>query len=279
MHACSSIIEHTLQSVQSHPSISPHASTLHAASRSPSASSHMPTATSRPMPPSSNLLSSVNLSTTISIDQPSNQSQSQAHSSTVDAHLLNPTEHRLFRTLHFLLLDTKKHILPMPNDASPSLNTIELFIYLFVPYLHSYLRKNEREFLSSPDLSRGMQLIWQPLFEHRQPNTPVFNSFVKPRGSLSVASDTQQDQRASGVVTVHSDHCAKDLTGTAMPNTEAQSRAPLVKMNSICSTMDSSLLTASVSSPGMLLILDLPADRVTHMNASMFRSSIVESSI
>lgn len=250
MHACSSIIEHTLQSVQSHPSINAHASIPHVASRSPSASSHVQTTTSRPMPPPSTLLSSVNLSTTISMDHPSNQSQSHACSLTVDAHLLNPTEHRLFRTLHFLLLDTNKQVLPMPHEASPSLNTIELFIYLFMPYLHSYVRKNEREFLSSPDLSRGMQLIWQPLLEHRQPNTPLFNSFVKPRGSISVASDTQQDQNASGGVTVHADDGIKDPVVAGMTKTDVHSRAPLVKMNSICSTLDSNLVTASVSNPG-----------------------------
>ena len=95
---------------------------------------------------------------------------------------LNATEIRLFHTLHYLILDssTPNTSTSLSTDQLLPLNTIQLFIYLFIPFIHTYLQSNEKEFLSNPDLAHGMRLIWQPLLEYRQPNIRMFSSFVKP---------------------------------------------------------------------------------------------------
>jgi hypothetical protein len=95
---------------------------------------------------------------------------------------LNATETRLFHTLHYLILDapSQNTTTSNPNDQLLPLNTIQLFIYLFIPYIHTYLQGNEKEFLSNSDLVQGMRHIWQPLLEYRQPNIRMFSAFVKP---------------------------------------------------------------------------------------------------
>ena len=107
-------------------------------------------------------------------------------SSTMNTHLLNQTEIHLFHTLHHLILYSNED-----NDQHLSLNTIQLFIYLFIPYIQTYLRTHEKEFLANSDLNQGMRLIWQPIFEHSQPNIRIFNTFIKP----ILSSNDHQEQR------------------------------------------------------------------------------------
>ncbi|CAF1372114.1 unnamed protein product [Adineta ricciae] len=166
MYACSSTIEHNLQ-VGQHQSISTNRpSLLFAASPSRSRGS-----TQLHVPPN--------------LHNP-NENPLLLHRSSISLpnYSLNSVDIRLFQTLHHLILYSNNDVLP--------LNTIQMFIYLFIPYIHTYLRNNEKDFLNNPNLVQGMTLIWQPLFEHRQPNIRIFNSFVKPIASQqksSVSSD------------------------------------------------------------------------------------------
>jgi hypothetical protein len=122
----------------------------------------------------------------------SSATHSTSSYSSAAATKLTATEIRLFHTLHYLISDassqSNNNTAAVPTTTATSisydtllpLNTIQLFIYLFIPYIHTYLQSNEKEFLSNPDLAQGMRLIWQPLLEYRQPNIRMFSSFVKP---------------------------------------------------------------------------------------------------
>jgi hypothetical protein len=203
MHACSAAIEHSLHSIQQQqPLTSGHPSLLvsSSSSLSPSASSQLQVPASLQLPLSTpNLpiptspLSPAALSPTTSVEHQSSHPplfrlSSATHSTSSHSSLinkLNATEIRLFHTLHYLISDASSQINPnnstsINNDQLLPLNTIQLFIYLFIPYIHTYLQSNEKEFLSNPDLAQGMRLIWQPLLEYRQPNIRMFSSFVKP---------------------------------------------------------------------------------------------------
>jgi hypothetical protein len=155
------------------------------------------------------------LSPTTSVEYQSNHPplfrlSSATHSSSSYSSLtnkLNATEIRLFHTLQCLILDAaSQSITSINTDLLLPLNTIQLFIYLFIPYIHTYLQSNEKEFLLNPDLAQGMRLIWQPLLEYRQPNIRMFSSFVKPiipsyaspneNGDyISVVNEQQQQQQ------------------------------------------------------------------------------------
>ncbi|CAF0877616.1 unnamed protein product [Rotaria sp. Silwood1] len=185
IHACSSVIEHNLGSVQMQQQPYPpiHSSLVVAPSQS-----HSSTFSTQLQIPSNHPLS-ISLNPTMnSTEYQRNQSYLTHRSSTITNHLLDSTEIRLFHTLHYLILHSNE-----TNDQPLSLNTIQLFIYLFIPYIHTYLRNNEKEFLSNSDLSQGMRLIWQPLFEYHRPNVRIFNAFVKP----IVLTNNYQESRVS----------------------------------------------------------------------------------
>jgi hypothetical protein len=259
MHACSSIIEHNRHAIIPQPSPSTHSSLLLPLSRSPSPS------------PSAQLQVPISHHP-ITI---SNQLLIRPCPSPITNHVLNRTEIRLFHTLHYLILSSNDN-----PDQLLSLNIIQLFIYLFIPYIQTYLRNNEKEFLSNSDLIQGMRLIWQPLFEYHQPNIRIFNSFIKP----SVLSNDQQDQRFQSPVvsdkqtlsnlittkiekelkssifvitdsdTANTPHdSATDPEGDEVANNHnvnTKIRAPLVHMNSICSVSDLSRLAIPPQNPG-----------------------------
>jgi len=262
MHACSSIIERNLQSIpQAFSSTHPSLFHISSPSRSPSILPQFQ-------------LPSIH----------SNQSLFR-RTSTINNSLLNPIEIRLFHTLHYLILYSNDN-----NNQLLSLNTIQLFIYLFIPYIHTYLRNNEKEFLSNSDLIQGMRLIWQPLFEYHQPNIHIFNAFIKPiilsndeqeqifpnqqhRLSILIKSPTEtfiadkqplshltnarikKELKSSTFMATDSDttttHDSTSDPETAN-NKNIKIRAPLVHMNSICSVSvsDLSRLTISPQSPG-----------------------------
>jgi hypothetical protein len=256
MHACSSVIEHSLHSIyQPFPSTHPSLVITASPSRSPSALTQIQVPSTHQLP--------LSLSPTTISNQLLHRSLSPLNN-----HSLNPIEIRLFRTLHYLLLYFNDN-----NDQFLSLNIIQLFIYLFLPYIQTYFRPNERKFLSNADLIQGMRLIWQPLFEYHQPNIRVFNTFVKP-----VLSSDNQQQRLSIIIkpsmidltnmknttelksntfiltesdptTTTTQDSATDLEGyEIIDNTKIH--APLVHMNSICSVSDLIRPTVSPQIPG-----------------------------
>jgi len=263
MHACSSIIEHNLQSIQQSLLITS------SPSRTSSALSQFHVSSSYQLPVSFN-------PTNLLFPRPS---------STINNHLLNSIEINLFHTLHYMILYSNEN-----HNQILSLNIIQLFIYLFIPYIHTYLYNNKKEFLSNNDLIQGMRLIWQPLFEYHQPNIHIFNAFIKPiilsndeqeqifpnqqhRLSILIKSPTEtfiadkqplshltnarikKELKSSTFMATDSDttttHDSTSDPETAN-NKNIKIRAPLVHMNSICSVSvsDLSRLTISPQSPG-----------------------------
>jgi hypothetical protein len=152
MHACSSVIEHSRHSIQ------------------------------QQQPPSLLLPSSPSSSIQIHV---SSNYQFNPKNVSIE-HRLSSIEIQLFQTLHYLILHSNENL-----NQILSLNTIQLFIYLFIPYIQTYLHQNENEFLSNPDLIQGMRLIWQPLFQFQQPNIQIFNTFVKQEQIYSNENNNQ----------------------------------------------------------------------------------------
>ncbi|CAF4414152.1 unnamed protein product [Rotaria socialis] len=174
MHACSSVMKQNLplieQQQQQHSFPTSHSSLLVT-----TPSSHSPTVSTQIQIPSHLQLPTSLNSAMSSIENQLNQSYSPCRSSAIVNHSLSPIEIRLFHTLNCLILESSE------SKSQPcSLNAIQLFIYLFFPYIHTYLQGNKREFLSNPDLAQGMRIIWQPLFEYCQPDIRLFNALVKP---------------------------------------------------------------------------------------------------
>lgn len=198
MHACSAVAEHNLHTIQQQPISTGHPSLLVSSSLSlsPSASSQLQVPASLQLPlstpnlpvPSGPLLTSTLSTSGLSEPQSSHpplfRLSSATHSTSSHSSFsarLSATEIRLFHTLHCLILDAaSQENTSIHTDQLLPLNTIQLFIYLFIPYIHTYLQSNEKEFLSNVDLAQGMHLIWQPLLEYRQPNIRMFSAFVKP---------------------------------------------------------------------------------------------------
>jgi hypothetical protein len=252
MHACSSIIEHSLHSIyQPFPSTHPSLVITASPSHSQSAIAQFQLPLNHPLPVS---LTAPNISNQLLLRPipPLNN------------HSLSPIEIRLFHTLHYLLLYSNDN-----HDQLLPLNIIQLFIYLFLPYIQTYFRHNEKEFLSNSDLLQGMRFIWQPLFEYHQPNIRIFNAFVKPVQSSDDQQQQQQQRRLSIVIespvneikpstfiltesdptTTTTQDSATDLEGYEILDS-TKFRAPLVHMNSICSVSDLSRLTVSPQSAG-----------------------------
>ena len=254
MHACSSIIEHSLHSIyqpfsSTHPSLVITASPSH----SQSAVAQLQLPLSHPLPVS---LTAPNISNQLLL-RPISQ---------LNNHSLSAIEIRLFHTLHHLLLYSNDD-----HDQLLPLNIIQLFIYLFLPYIQTYFRHNEKEFLFNSDLLQGMRFIWQPLFEYHQPNIRLFNAFVKHvqspaeqeqqrRLSIVIESPTSVENtsglKSSAFLLTESDpttsttqDSATDLEGCEILDSR-KFRAPLVHMNSICSVSDLSRPTVSPQSAG-----------------------------
>ncbi|MEQ2200861.1 hypothetical protein XENOCAPTIV_004105, partial [Xenoophorus captivus] len=55
-----------------------------------------------------------------------------------------------------------------------SMATVELFVFLFSPLIHR-IKESDLTFR----LASGL-VIWQPMWEHRQPDIPAFTSLIKP---------------------------------------------------------------------------------------------------
>ncbi|KFW94093.1 Protein unc-80, partial [Phalacrocorax carbo] len=55
-----------------------------------------------------------------------------------------------------------------------SMATVELFVFLFAPLVHR-IKESDLTFR----LASGL-VIWQPMWEHRQPEVSAFNALVKP---------------------------------------------------------------------------------------------------
>ncbi|KAK6194683.1 hypothetical protein SNE40_000272 [Patella caerulea] len=99
-----------------------------------------------------------------------------------------PFEIKLLYTLHWIILDAssecsdidlEKQIKTEPSTYMHSLSTIQLFVYLFAPLIHTV----KDDDFQSLKLENGLQL-WQPLWEYRQPDIPCFSTPVKPQRNV-----------------------------------------------------------------------------------------------
>uniref|UniRef100_A0A1A8CPY5 Unc-80 homolog n=1 Tax=Nothobranchius kadleci TaxID=1051664 RepID=A0A1A8CPY5_NOTKA len=62
-----------------------------------------------------------------------------------------------------------------------SMATVELFVFLFAPLIHR-IKESDLTFR----LASGL-VIWQPMWEHRQPDIPAFTSLIKPVRNIVTA--------------------------------------------------------------------------------------------
>ena len=101
--------------------------------------------------------------------------------------------------------------------------TIQLFVYLFVPIAKTL----QPDDLDNLKLLNGLR-IWEPLWAHRTPDIPIFNTLVKPiknqeemtpkdqTAKLNISLSTQQIDDSSapltGSVTVPSSDANKSVT-------------------------------------------------------------------
>ena len=93
------------------------------------------------------------------------------------------------------------------NEYIHSIATIQLFVYLFVPIAKSL----QPEDLDNLKLLNGLK-IWEPLWAHRTPDIPIFNTLVKSinkqeeeseqTAKLNIYSSAQQIDENSSKVTV-----------------------------------------------------------------------------
>ncbi|XP_048124538.1 protein unc-80 homolog isoform X5 [Alosa alosa] len=128
---------------------------------------------------------------------------------------LGVAETKLLHTLHWMLLEAPQECPPgygqgvgsshallanqsaaFPNASTEedenvrfklyqrSMATVELFIFLFAPLINR-IKESDLTFR----LASGL-VIWQPMWEHRQPDVPVFSAFIKPARSIVTAKRT-----------------------------------------------------------------------------------------
>ncbi|XP_055772007.1 protein unc-80 homolog [Salvelinus fontinalis] len=62
-----------------------------------------------------------------------------------------------------------------------SMATVELFVFLFAPLIHR-IKESDLTFR----LVSGL-IIWQPMWEHRQPDVPAFSALIKPVRNIVTA--------------------------------------------------------------------------------------------
>ncbi|XP_039997987.1 protein unc-80 homolog [Xiphias gladius] len=62
-----------------------------------------------------------------------------------------------------------------------SMATVELFVFLFAPLIHR-IKESDLTFR----LASGL-VIWQPMWEHRQPDIPAFTALIKPVRNIVTA--------------------------------------------------------------------------------------------
>ncbi|XP_063072865.1 protein unc-80 homolog [Engraulis encrasicolus] len=122
---------------------------------------------------------------------------------------LGVAETKLLHTLHWMLLDAPQECPSgmgchaFPNQSATfssgsteddenillklyqrSMASVELFIFLFAPLINR-IKESDLTFR----LASGL-VIWQPMWEHRQPDVPVFSTFIKPVRNIVTAKRT-----------------------------------------------------------------------------------------
>uniref|UniRef100_A0A3B3ZNW0 Cation channel complex component UNC80 N-terminal domain-containing protein n=1 Tax=Periophthalmus magnuspinnatus TaxID=409849 RepID=A0A3B3ZNW0_9GOBI len=120
---------------------------------------------------------------------------------------LGVAETKLLHTLHWMLLDAPQECAQEPGLGSAlggsrvqhgsslleddeqtrtklfqkSMATVELFVFLFAPLIHR-IKESDLTFRLASGLA-----IWQPMWEHRQPDIPAFTTLIKPLRNIVTA--------------------------------------------------------------------------------------------
>ncbi|XP_071097692.1 protein unc-80 homolog [Haliotis cracherodii] len=162
-----------------------------------------------------------------------------------------PSETKLLYTLHWIMLDAASECEDADTEkrgghvakhiGSPlymhSLSTVQLFVYLFAPVIHTM---KDSDF-DSLKLENGLRL-WQPLWDYRQPDIPCFSTPVKPQRSVLKATrnllkvNTNAANIYIGKGTSRENlFCFGEESTSRNSYTEPQSPgAPIARMSDIC---------------------------------------------
>uniref|UniRef100_A0A3B3VSR8 Cation channel complex component UNC80 N-terminal domain-containing protein n=1 Tax=Poecilia latipinna TaxID=48699 RepID=A0A3B3VSR8_9TELE len=101
-----------------------------------------------------------------------------------------------------------------------SMATVELFVFLFAPLIHR-IKESDLTFR----LASGL-VIWQPMWEHRQPDIPAFTTLIKP--VRNIVTGKHQDQRGSVLICscriITGSVLSHQLRGTPQSTTNAAPR-------------------------------------------------------
>ncbi|XP_042889771.1 protein unc-80 homolog isoform X4 [Penaeus japonicus] len=113
---------------------------------------------------------------------------------------LGAAETKLLYTLHWIVLDAAEecadadHEKGINKGASFSYNfsvtTIQVFIYLFAPLLHTLKESDFQNFR----LENGLK-IWSSLWEYRHPDVPAFTMAVRPRRHVAELKKMPDSER------------------------------------------------------------------------------------
>uniref|UniRef100_A0AAZ3PZM6 Unc-80 homolog (C. elegans) n=1 Tax=Oncorhynchus tshawytscha TaxID=74940 RepID=A0AAZ3PZM6_ONCTS len=94
-----------------------------------------------------------------------------------------------------------------------SMATVELFVFLFAPLIHR-IKESDLTFR----LASGL-IIWQPMWEHRQPDVPAFSALIKPVRNIVTGETPRGHQRKHGFQVV----CETAQSDSSSPGVGEQS--------------------------------------------------------
>ena len=178
-----------------------------------------------------------------------------------------PNETKLMYTLHWSILDAASECEDLETEKSNgnlfgksvysslhSLDTIQLFVYLFGPLVHT-LRESDFQSLK---LENGLRL-WQPLWEYQQPDVPCFSTPVKPkRNVLKAQRNLMKVNTNAANIYVGNGNSTENLfmsclddappsrASTAYNESSVAAQAPLARMSDICAVSVSESQSATV---------------------------------
>nr|XP_027221615.1 protein unc-80 homolog [Penaeus vannamei] len=118
---------------------------------------------------------------------------------------LGAAETKLLYTLHWIVLDAAEECADADHEKGLnkgstltynfSVTTIQVFIYLFAPLLHTLKESDFQNFR----LENGLK-IWSPLWEYRHPDVPAFTTAVRPRRQVLRAKKVRRSNTQFGDV-------------------------------------------------------------------------------
>ncbi|XP_042207937.1 protein unc-80 homolog isoform X3 [Homarus americanus] len=118
---------------------------------------------------------------------------------------LGAAETKLLYTLHWIILDAAEECADADHEKGInkantfpylfSIATIQVFIYLFTPLLHTLKESDFQNFR----LENGLK-IWTALWEYRHPDVPAFTTPVRPRRQVLRAKKVRRSNTQFGDV-------------------------------------------------------------------------------